>query len=58
MAKKKPICWAKLGASIIARKCGAEDYGLIDAAEALDLDASVMSNLTIKQKRKLIDAMN
>ncbi len=56
VARKNQNRLAKLGASIIASKSSAEDYGLIDEAEALECkhdiiqDAWLKSNATAKNR--------
>ncbi len=47
-AKKNQNRLAKLGASIIARMSGAEDYGLIDEAEALECKYDIIQDAWLK----------
>ncbi len=47
-AKKNQNRLAELGASIIARKCSAEDYGLIDEAGALECKYDIIQDAWLK----------
>ncbi len=50
---KNQVRWAKLGGSIIARKCGAEDYGLIDEAAEFESQYEIVRDAWLEHNSKV-----